>query len=395
MDAKSYLLSIENTGIKLGLDRTIKIMDACGNPQNQVKAIQVAGTNGKGSTSAMMAKILEKAGYKVGLSTSPHLVHVNERIRINGIPITDEDIHEFISNYKKDIESIGASFFESVTAMGFWYFHRKNVDIAIMETGLGGRLDSVTICNPILTVITTISLDHTEILGDSIEKIAYEKAGIMKKKIPCITTHQQTHAMKELVNHSKKIDCPLIKVKDKKINYQISLSGKYQLDNAILAITALKNLNGFPVSDEDIQHGLMHTTWHARYQVVQKNPLVIFDVGHNEMGILGTLNEISKIEKKSILVLSLQRRKKIKNIVNNIKSIFNIVICCETDNPRTMTLAEIENQIGKNVLYIKSPFDAIYHALSIISDNDVLAIVGTHHLGEPVSRIFNKSFDTL
>ncbi len=395
MDAKSYLLSIESAGIKLGLDRTIEIMDACGNPQNQIKAIQVAGTNGKGSTAAMMAKILETAGYKVGLSTSPHLVHVNERIRINGVPITDDDIHKFVSLYKKDIESIGASFFESVTAMGFWYFHRENVDITIMETGLGGRLDSVTICNPLLAVITTISLDHTEILGDTIEKIAYEKAGIMKEGVPCITTHQQPSAMKELVNHSEEVGCPLIEVENQKINFHISLSGKYQLDNAILAITALKNLKGFSVSDEDIQHGLTQTTWHARNQVIQHNPLVIFDVGHNEMGILGIINEISKIEKKSILVLSLQRRKKIKNIVSDIKSKFDVVICCETDNPRTMTLAEIEDQMGDDVLYIKSPFDAIHHALSIITDDGVLAIVGTHHFGEPVSRIFNKSFDTL
>ncbi len=395
MDAKSYLLSIESAGIKLGLDRTIEIMEACGNPQNHIKAIQVAGTNGKGSTAAMMAKILETAGYKVGLSTSPHLVNVNERIRINGAPITDDDIHEFVSLYKNDIESIGASFFESITAMGFWFFHKKNVDIAIMETGLGGRLDSVTICNPVLTVITTISLDHTEILGDTIEKIAVEKAGIMKKNIPCITTHQHPNAMRELVRHSVKIDCPLIEVEHDNLNYDIALSGQHQLDNAILAITALKNLSGYKISHKDIQQGLQETTWHARNQVVQHNPLVIFDVGHNEMGILGIINEFTKIEKKSILILSLQRRKKIKNIVEDIKSTFDIVICCETDNPRTITLSEIEDQMGEDVLYIQSPYDAIHHALSILSDNDVLAIVGTHHFGEPVSRIFNKSFDTL
>ena len=241
MNSKNYLLSIESSTIKLGLDRTNQLMEVCENPQNDLSIIQIAGTNGKGSTAAMLGKILECAGYKVGLSTSPHLVDVNERIRINGQPISDYSIEKFVESYKEDIEEISASFFESVTAMGFWYFKKNNVDIAIMETGLGGRLDSVTICNPILTIITPISLDHTEILGDTIEKIAFEKAGIMKRGIPCITSHQNKTVDIVLHKHATYMNSTLIQANQNILkDIKPSLLGKYQFENACLAATALQ-----------------------------------------------------------------------------------------------------------------------------------------------------------
>ena len=290
MNPKEYLLSIESSTIKLGLDRTIELMTACGNPQNDLPIIQIAGTNGKGSTAAMMAKILEYAGYTVGLSTSPHLVEINERIRINGTSISDESIEEFVQCYKQDIERISASFFESVTAMGFWYFKKNNVDIAIMETGLGGRLDSVTVCNPVLTIITPISLDHTEILGDSIEKIAYEKAGIMKVGVPCITAHQHENVYSVLQQHASNLNCELIRTHGNVLhNTNPSLMGKYQFENACLATTSLQFLQGFNISDENIKQGIEQTTWFGRNEIIQKEPLVIFDVGHNESGILAFL----------------------------------------------------------------------------------------------------------
>jgi len=240
---KEYLLSIESSTIKLGLERTIKLMNFCGNPQQGLPVIQVAGTNGKGSTSAMIAKILECAGYKVGLSTSPHLVNVNERIRVNGNPINDEMLALFIEKYKLGIEMFSASFFETITAMAFWFFKEKNVDIAVMETGLGGRLDSVTICNPILTVITPISLDHTEILGDSIKKIAYEKAGIMKKGVPCVISKQENQAYSVLNKSASKLNCDLIISTNTYSQIKPALMGKYQYENACLAYLLLKLTN--------------------------------------------------------------------------------------------------------------------------------------------------------
>ena len=186
MDSVQYLLSIETRGIKLGLQRTRELMAACGNPQSGLPSIQVAGTNGKGSVCAMLANILKTAGYKTGLFTSPHLVNVNERIRLNGIPIPNNEIDIFLQKYREAIEKIEATFFETITAMAFWYFKNENVDIAILETGLGGRLDSVSVCEPLATVMTSISLDHIEILGETLSEIAFEKAGILKKGVPCI-----------------------------------------------------------------------------------------------------------------------------------------------------------------------------------------------------------------
>ncbi len=401
MNPKEYLLSIESSTIKLGLDRTIDLMNACGNPQNDLPVIQIAGTNGKGSTAAMMAKILECAGYKVGLSTSPHLVEVNERIRINGSTISDESIEEFIQLYKSDIERISASFFESVTAMGFWYFKKNDVDIAIMETGLGGRLDSVTICNPILTVITSISLDHTEILGDTIEKIAFEKAGIMKNGITCVSSPQQKNAFSVLQQQAKNHNCELI-LTDENIlqNTNPSLTGKYQFENACLAATSLKHLKDINISDENIKQGIEQTTWHGRNEIIQNEPLVIFDVAHNESGIEGFLDYFNSINDSgtSILIISLQRRKNIMNVVPLLLDTFDYIICCETDNLRTMTLSEMATQLGKSekVFYIQSAKDAISKGLTFLnSHSDKMAIVGTHHFGKPITIIFNKSFNTL
>ena len=180
MDSIQYLLSIETRGIKLGFQRTRRIMKACNSPHIGMPSIQVAGTNGKGSICAMLANIFKTAGYKTGLYTSPHLVNVNERIRINGIPISNREIDIFIQKYKTDIEKIGVTFFETITAMAFWYFKKARVDVAVLETGLGGRLDSVTICEPMATIITPISLDHLDILVDTLSHITFEKVGILK-----------------------------------------------------------------------------------------------------------------------------------------------------------------------------------------------------------------------
>ena len=174
-----YLFSLESKGIKLGLERTYDMLEACGNPHESLTSIQILGTNGKGSTASIIAQILKKAGYKVGLYTSPHLNKLNERVRINGKAISDQDISNFIKTYKNKINNLSASFFEVMTALAVWYFHKNKVDIAILETGLGGRLDSVSACKSELLVFTSISLDHQHILGDTIEEIAKEKVLIL------------------------------------------------------------------------------------------------------------------------------------------------------------------------------------------------------------------------
>ena len=181
MNINQFLISLKPNKIKKGQERTDALLKYCGNPHRKLNVIQIAGTNGKGSVCAMLDKILRSSGYTTGLFTSPHLRKINERIRVNGIAIEDEDIYNFFKKHGRSVIKTDTSFFETLTAIAFLYFKQKQVDVAIMETGLGGRLDSVTVCAPIATGITKIDLDHTHILGSSLEEIAFEKAGIMKK----------------------------------------------------------------------------------------------------------------------------------------------------------------------------------------------------------------------
>jgi len=398
MDAKEYLLNIESAGIKLGLDRTHALMGACGNPHIGLPVVQIAGTNGKGSTAAMMAKILTVAGYRVGLFTSPHLIDVNERIRINGLSITDDIISEFVGCYRFDIERISASFFECITALGFWYFARERVDVAIMETGLGGRLDSVSVCQPLLTVLTPISLDHMEILGNTYHEIATEKAGAMKRGVPCVSAPQRPDVQKIIEETAQDRDLLLtFAVDESELTFLPNIPGDFQYQNACLAEHAIRLLH-FNVSDNNIVEGIETTTWYGRNQIISEKPLVIFDVGHNESGICGFVDYFSQIKGsgEATLVLSLQRRKNIDNITPLILKNFNRIICCETKNPRTMLLNNLINMFpdSEKIRGVPSAFDAIKMAYPE-KKTDSLAIVGTHHLGDPVSRLFKISFNSL
>ena len=394
-----YLLSIESKGIKLGLQRTKFLSDNCGNPHKNLKIIQVAGTNGKGSTCAIIYSILRNANYNVGLFTSPHLLNVNERIRINGQPISDQHISEYIKNYKNNIEKISASFFETITIMAFWYFKKMNVDYAIMETGLGGRLDSVTICTPILTVITSISLDHTEILGSTLSQITNEKIGIIKKKIPCITIKHNKIIHKIIKDKCIEKQAPLIIVNNSNpLNYQPILKGDAQYENALLAETAVNTLKINIIKKNHIINGIQNVIWHGRNQIIKENPKVIFDVAHNESGIVNFINFFKSYSQgKKILVLSMQKRKKISSISDLIIKTFDYIICCETINKRTMTIKELKSNFinSRKIKCIKSEYEAINYSLNIATQDDSIAIIGTHYLAEAISKIFKISFNLL
>tara|TARA_X000001036_G_scaffold437160_1_gene481891 strand:- start:63 stop:1271 length:1209 start_codon:yes stop_codon:yes gene_type:complete len=396
-----YLLSIESKGIKLGLERTKSLNNSCGSPDKNLKIIQVAGTNGKGSTSAMIAKGLEEVlDKKIGLFTSPHLVNINERIRINGVPIKNSEIEEFISLYKNNIERKSASFFESITIMAFWYFKKHQVDYAIMETGLGGRLDSVTICNPILTVITSISMDHSEILGDTLTKIAKEKAGIIKPNVPCITIDEHPLEIKEVIVsecNQKKAEL-IISSQKNRINLSPSLLGKAQLQNAGLAQLAVSTLINDSTQYDNICRAIEKTRWHGRNQIIQESPLVIFDVAHNEAGISSFIDFIQSFNcKKKYLILSLQSRKDIKSQAVKLSDIFDEIILCETYNKRTMPIDELKSYFppNRNIHCIKSDQESIDYAMKNIDTDDLVGIIGTHHLGDAIANFFNITFNLL
>ena len=219
----AHLYGLRRLGIKVGLEHTNELLRRCGSPHRRLKTIHIAGTNGKGSTAAMIQAILRESGLKVGLYTSPHLIRFNERIRINGLPISDKSIIEFMAQFNNDIDEVKATFFEVTTVLALHYFSNQEVDVAVIETGLGGRLDSTNVIEPELTIITSIDLDHQQLLGETLIDIAVEKAGIIKKQTPVLVCSQKPEAMDVIRKKSKESNSPIIYSNDPK-NIIIDLS---------------------------------------------------------------------------------------------------------------------------------------------------------------------------
>ena len=324
-----YLYNLQRLGIKVGLSHTQDLLKQCGNPQDCFRSIHVAGTNGKGSTCAMLAAILVEAGLKVGLYSSPHLVQFNERIRINGKTISNVEIISFMKRYKKDIAGIKATFFETTTAMAFDHFRNKKVDVAIIETGLGGRLDSTNVIKPFLTAITSISLDHLGILGEDIVSIAKEKAGIIKQNVPLFISKQEkeVEALIEKIAFSN--NSPLYKISSYgnihldisgtifnvgTDSFKVPLLGHHQAMNGTLAISIAKAFKP-DLSHEIIQKGLMKAQWPGRLQLLSKSPPIIYDVAHNASGISAILQTVKSLFNISPIGLFVMKGDKESNLI--------------------------------------------------------------------------------
>ncbi len=317
---------------KSDLNNTIAICSDLGNPQNNFKSIHIAGTNGKGSVSHFLASILQEMGYKTGLYTSPHLKDFRERIRINGEMIPENNVVEFVEEHQSQFDKIKPSFFEWTVGLAFDYFSNEKVDIAIIETGLGGRLDSTNIISPILSVITNISLDHIALLGNSFEKIAFEKAGIIKNNVPVVIGRKQTEIKPVFENKAKECNAEILyasdyfEVKDIMQNQAekplleitidslvtsnvfnktekiiSSLTGLYQKENISTVLTCMEMLNrsGFKVDIGKIKSGIAkvieNTGIRGRWEVLSRNPTVIVDTGHNEDGIAQIIKQLEEM----------------------------------------------------------------------------------------------------
>jgi dihydrofolate synthase/folylpolyglutamate synthase len=309
--------------LKKDLHNTLAMCGALGNPQHQFKSIHVGGTNGKGSTSHMLAAILQQAGYKTGLYTSPHLKDFRERIRINGKMVPKSFVIDFVKNQKQLINEIAPSFFEVTVAMAFDYFAKEKVDIAIIEVGLGGRLDSTNIITPELSIITNISLDHTNILGDTLKEIAFEKAGIIKKNIPVVIGERQEEVANLFIKKAKEEGSPIYfaqnelqlkNIKQQKAYLQVDiyqndqllypklaldLTGLYQLKNVATVIESVLLLKQkkYKIEDSTVYQALKKvkklTGLQGRWQTIGKKPLIICDTGHNKAGINEVLQNIN------------------------------------------------------------------------------------------------------
>ena len=333
---------------KEGLTTTHKLDDHFGHPHRLYKTIHVAGTNGKGSCSHTLAAIFQSAGYRVGLYTSPHLLDFRERIRINGEMIPEQYVIDFVEKERSFFEPLHPSFFELATAMAFKYFADENVDIAIVEVGLGGRLDCTNIIQPELSIITNISFDHTQFLGDTLAKIAYEKAGIMKKGVPVIIGEVTSETREVFEQQSKKVECPIIFAEDYPIilnaipnptenfglNYTLrqgflntttlygELGGEYQAKNTNTLLHAIRQLiyNGIRLNDEHIRQGFAQVTsltgLLGRWQKIKDKPLVLCDTGHNTGGIKYVSKQLQSLDKPLHIVIGMVNDKDINGVLD-------------------------------------------------------------------------------
>ncbi len=306
---------------KPGLQNITALCRFFGNPQDKIKTIHIGGTNGKGSTSNMLASVLQEAGYKVGLYNSPHLIDFTERIKINGKNCDKDFVYQFILKLKNLSEDIRPSFFEFTTIMAFEYFYQKGVDFAIIEVGLGGRLDSTNIIRPLVSAITNVDLDHMNILGNTIEEIAVEKAGIIKKGIPVISGDENEKVKKIISEKAISEHCECIDATGFNINFQSDLKGNYQSKNIKVVYGIVKQLQKqkIEIKESAIEKGLLHvhqnTGFIGRWFQVSENPLIICDTAHNQAGLEMVFEQLNNIPKRRHIVLGFVNDKKIDEVM--------------------------------------------------------------------------------
>ena len=325
----------QNDGIikyKLNLSSIRSVCSYLGNPQSNFNSVHIAGTNGKGSSSHMISSVFQDSGYKVGLYTSPHLVDFRERIKINGVKISKSHVVNFVRDHKTFFEKNKISFFEMTVAMAFEYFSSFKVDLAIIETGMGGRLDATNILYPILTLITNVGLDHQEYLGKSLRKIANEKAGIIKKGVPVVISEYQKEIEDVFTEKARSLNCKIVYASDQTKFKKTDLGGTFQLKNLNGVVQAISLLDQYKLKDENIEKGLNNvkksTGLSGRWEIISKEPLVIFDVGHNNDAFRVILKEINKINYSKLrLVLAFTKGKDYKSIINQFPTNVSFYFC--------------------------------------------------------------------
>ncbi len=398
------LFGLQKIGVKLGLENIIRFLNEIGNPQLNLKCIHIAGSNGKGSTASFIASILMESGYKTGLYTSPHFVKFNERIKINGKEIEDKFIADFYIKYENYIIRNKLTFFEVTTAIAFQYFYDNNVDYAVIETGLGGRLDATNVINPMASVITSISLEHTNILGDTIEQIASEKAGIIKPGIKVFTGILFPGAEAVIEKKCEELNCELFDIEDytiKRENYielyteelnidrlDSPLRGYYQKYNAALAVLCLnKTLDIFNLTT--IQKGILNVVKNSglqgRYEIISESPKIILDSAHNPESIKHFTEEFKKEKKyqKRILLFTALRDKAIEEMLKALNNSFDEIHFTEINFERAANindLIEIANKIGMNGFVEKDFIGFIQKFISEKSEMECLVILGSMYL---------------
>ena len=396
---------------KPGLDNTLRLMEHVGNPHEHLQAIHVAGTNGKGSTSHLIAAALQASGLKVGLFTSPHLIDLRERIRINGQPVPEAEVVSFVEQHRAFLDELQPSFFETMTAMAFAYFVREKVDIAVVEVGLGGRLDSTNVLTPVLSVITNIGLDHTEFLGSTLTQIAREKAGIMKPNVPCVIG--ETHPQTMNVFLAKAQECGILGDGLETTGCRIwfadqcgylrqcrlreapecDLKGNYQehnLQTAYVALRALSNIQypttNIRLSRQAIADGFAHvrslTGLRGRWEILCDQPLTICDTGHNSHGLQYVARQLKELTNPHIWIVFGMVNDKDTDVVMRLMPAGerHHYIFTTPDTQRARSAQEMLDLWGKEGIAIDDASEAIRYAQKQAAAEDAVFIGGSNYL---------------
>ena len=412
-----YLFGLEKFGMVFGLDNIRWLLELVENPHHFMKTVHIAGTNGKGSTATMLTDILREGGFRVGKYTSPHLVSFTERITINEKEITEEevaDITEYIRDRvrKKDKNRL-FTFFDFTTALAFEYFRREKVDIAVIETGLGGRLDSTNVIVPLLSMITNIAYDHTDQLGSSLAKIAFEKAGIIKQGVPVITASEGI-SRQIIEDKAKELQCRAYtlnrdfsyeKTGDQRLAYEgisrnlgavfVNLCGDHQLINCALALCAAEVLSplGFFVDDDAILTALSRVTWQGRLEKVKENPLVFLDAAHNPHGIhaLSEFMHTHFHNKKKILVFGVMKDKEYETMLKEIVPEVDTVILTKPNIERALSPDSMQMCLN-NAIITDNMRNALKQARTIATEKDLILVTGSFYTIGEAKAIINEIF---
>ncbi len=404
-EAVDFIFARELFGMKLGLENIGRVLGLMDNPQPGFKSVHVAGTNGKGSTSAYIDAVVRQAGYKCGLFTSPHLFDFRERVRVNGEKISKAFIVDFIDKYRSHIEENKITYFEVCTALAFKYFAMKKVDLAVVEVGLGGRLDATNTVTPLVSVITDISYDHVHILGDTLTKIAYEKAGIIKPGIPVVVGPMKPEPRREIMRIARERGASLHYIRPGTIRYRegtfrfdinngrhdlknlvTSLAGRHQARNAANAAAALGflRLSGYHITGGQIKKGLAGTIWPGRFQIIKMpgGPVIILDVGHNEGGVKATAECFRQRfpGRKARLVIGFVKYKDLRNIVRILVPITKDAEIVRLNTDRTADPEEIAGLFkGRAAARISDSVVASARRVIETSHSDDIIIIGGSH----------------
>ena len=409
-----YLYALQKHGIKLALANSAALMELMGNPHRKFRSVHIAGTNGKGSTSAFLAGMLGAAGYRVGLYTSPHLVSFTERIRINNAPITEARAVELARRVREAYQgastggaALNPTFFEVTTAMAFTYFAEEGVDVAVVETGMGGRLDATNVIAPLATVITNIDLEHTEFLGHTLELIAGEKAGIIKSGIPVVTGAAQPAAIRVIERKAGERRAPVLRLyrdfspgrissgREQRFDYRgtrasydrlvITMLGRYQVDNACLALAAIESLRdaGVTVGEEALRRGLEHTRWEGRLELVARKPDVYLDGAHNPASarmLADAVRELKRSYRRLTLVLGILGDKDFRGIIGELVPLADRVIVTRPGYARAMDpaglAAEVRTRHG-SVAAEETVGKAVARAQAEASPDELILVTGS------------------